>query len=101
MSASENYQRVEAALAAEGAKRGLRHAMGVAPFRAVYDTLLPEQKETLRGISGDAFEELMRDGSVISIAYAYTPTRWRPSPPGRRAGGTRSAGTSTPALTLD
>lgn len=73
MSASENHRRVEAALAAEGAKRGLRHAMGVAPFRAVHDTLLPEQKETLHGISGEAFEGLMRDGSVISFAYAYYP----------------------------
>ncbi len=71
MSASENYMRVEAALTEEGARRGLRHAMGVAPFKAVHDTLLSAQKETLKGISENGFEELMRDGSVISIAYAY------------------------------
>jgi hypothetical protein len=73
MSASENYRRVQAVLVVEGAMRGLRHAMGVATFRAVHDALLPAQKETLHGISGDAFERLMRDGSVISIAYAYYP----------------------------
>jgi epoxyqueuosine reductase QueG len=71
MSASENYRRVESALAAEGAKLGLRHALGVAPFKAVHDALLSAQKETLRGISGDAFEGLLHDGSIISIAYAY------------------------------
>ncbi|MCX6649439.1 MAG: hypothetical protein NTV61_08665 [Candidatus Bathyarchaeota archaeon] len=73
MSASENLRRVEATLTAEGGKRGLKHAMGVAPFKAVHDTLLPTQKQTLEGISDGAFENLMREGSVISIAYAYKP----------------------------
>ncbi len=69
--AEENYRHIEATLKAEGAKRGLRWAFGVAQFKAVYDTLLPTQKETLRSLSGEAFDELMRVGSYISIAYAY------------------------------
>lgn len=73
MSASENLRRVEATLAAEGGKRGLRHAMGVAPFNTAYDTLLPAQKETLTGVSDGSFQNLMREGSIISIAYAYKP----------------------------
>jgi epoxyqueuosine reductase len=73
MSSEENYRRAEAVLAAEGARKGLKHALGVAPFKAVYDTLLPTQKETLRGISGGNLDRLMVDGSVISIAFAYWP----------------------------
>ncbi len=73
MSAGENYRHVEAALAAEGAKRGLRHAMGVAAFKAVHDSLLPVQKGTLRDVSGGTYERLMSGGSVISIAFAYSP----------------------------
>jgi len=73
MSAEENYRLAEATLATEGARRGLRHAMGVAPFKAVHDTLLPAQKTTLEGISDGALQNLMREGSVISIAYAYKP----------------------------
>jgi len=71
MSTSENLQRAEAVLATEGMKRGLRHAMGVASFKTVYNALMSTQKNTLRDISGDAFEELMHDGSIIGIAYAY------------------------------
>ena len=73
MGASENYQRVDTTLSAEGAKRGLNHAMGVAPFKVIHDTLLPAQKETLLGIADGSFDRLMQDGSVISIAYAYKP----------------------------
>jgi epoxyqueuosine reductase QueG len=73
MSAEGNYHRVEAVLAAEGARRGLKHVMGVAPFKAVYDTLLPAQKTTLEGISGENLCNLIAGGSVISIAYAYWP----------------------------
>jgi epoxyqueuosine reductase QueG len=73
MSAEENYCRVEAVLAAEGARRGLKHAMGIARFKAVHDSLLPAQKETLKGISRGGFTSLMTEGSVISIAYAYKP----------------------------
>jgi epoxyqueuosine reductase QueG len=73
MSASENLRRIEATLATESDKRGLRHAMGVSPFKAVHDKLLPAQKETLLGIVDGSFDRLMHDGSVISIAYAYKP----------------------------
>jgi epoxyqueuosine reductase QueG len=73
MSAEENHRRVEAVLSAEGRRRGLNHAMGVAPFKAVHDTLLPTQKTTLAGVSDGSFTRLMRGGSVISIAYAYRP----------------------------
>jgi epoxyqueuosine reductase QueG len=73
ISATENFRRAEAVLAAEGAHRGLKHAVGAAPFKAVHDTLLPTQKQTLEGICGEAFNRLMEEGSVISIAFAYKP----------------------------
>jgi len=73
MSATENLHRVEAILAAEGKRRGLKWAMGVAPFDAVYGTLLPVQKMRLSEIASGSIEHMMRDGSVISIAYAYPP----------------------------
>jgi len=73
MSAVDNFRRVEAVIAAEGAHRGLRHAMGVAPFKAVHDALLPAQKETLKKICVNEYAPLMEKGAVISIAYAYKP----------------------------
>lgn len=51
----------------------MKHAIGATPFKAVHDTLLPAQKETIAGISNGAFQSLMQVGSVISIAYAYKP----------------------------
>lgn len=73
MSAEENFRRVETTLAAEGGNRGLKHAMGVTSFKAVYSTLLSAQKETVAGLSDGAFKSLMQVGSVISIVYAYKP----------------------------
>ena len=69
--ASENLHRVEALLSAEGKRRGLKHAVGVAPFEAVHGTLMPVQKTRLGEIADGEFSRLLRDGSVISIAYAY------------------------------
>jgi epoxyqueuosine reductase len=73
MSASENFHRVEAILAAEGKRRGLKWAIGVAPFDAVFGTLLPMQKTRLSEITSDSLNRMMKEGSVISIAYAYPP----------------------------
>jgi len=71
MSASDNYRKAEVILAAEGMRRGLKYTMGVAPFKAVHDALLPTQKQALKGICGERFDALMWEGSVISIAFAY------------------------------
>ncbi len=73
MSASENFHRVEAILVAEEKRRGLKWAIGVAPFDAVYGTLLPVQKTRLSEIASDSLNRMMKEGSVISIAYAYPP----------------------------
>ena len=71
MGAEENFMRVESLLTSEGKRRGLKSVMGVASFAAVYETLMPVQKEELIEISGEVFDCLMKEGSVISIAYAY------------------------------
>jgi epoxyqueuosine reductase QueG len=73
MSARDNFHRVEAILAAEGTRRGLKWAIGVAPFSAVFGTLLPVQKTRLSEIAIVSLEHMMGEGSVISLAYAYPP----------------------------
>ncbi len=69
--ASENFRRVETLLSAEGRRRGLKHAVGVAPFEAVHGALMPVQKTRLGEIADGAFERMLAGGSVVSIAYAY------------------------------
>lgn len=69
--AGENLRRVEALLSAEGKRRGLKHAVGVASFEAVHGTLMPVQKTRLWEIADGIFDRLLSEGSVISIAYAY------------------------------
>ncbi len=55
----------------EASRRGLRGVLGIAAFDSVYSTLLPIQKELLKGLCGDKFDGLMGNGSFICIAYAY------------------------------
>ncbi|MGD0802595.1 MAG: hypothetical protein ABSA11_00785 [Candidatus Bathyarchaeia archaeon] len=73
MIADENFHRIEAILAAEGNRGGLKWAMGVAPFDVVFNILLPIQKSRLGEITCSSLEHMMREGSVISLAYAYPP----------------------------
>ena len=71
MVAEGNLGWVRALLRDEAGRRGLREVMGVAPFSSVYGALMPVQQARLREFSGDGFDELIRDGSVVSIAFAY------------------------------
>lgn len=70
--AAENYKRIRELFEREARKHNLRGVMGVASFEAVNSSLLPVQKTRLRELSGDAYDRLLKGGSVISIAYAYT-----------------------------
>jgi epoxyqueuosine reductase QueG len=71
MGAGGNFERVRALLGEEACRHGLREVMGVASFSSVYRALMPVQQARLREFSGDGFDELIRDGSVVSIAFAY------------------------------
>ena len=71
MVSEENFGNTRALLRKEAGRRGLKDAMGVASFESAYKALMPVQQKKLRELSGDGFEELLRDGSIISIAFAY------------------------------
>ena len=71
MVAEGNLGWVRALLRDEAGRRGLREVMGVAPFSSVYGALMPVQQARLREFSGDGFDGMIRDGSVVSIAFAY------------------------------
>jgi epoxyqueuosine reductase QueG len=66
-----NLGLVRTLLEKEAGRHGLREALGVALFPSVYGALMPVQQERLRKYSGDSFDELIRNGSVVSIAFAY------------------------------
>jgi len=55
----------------EASARGLKGVLGIAPFRGVYEALLPVQQRLLEEASGERLAPLMERGSFISIAYAY------------------------------
>lgn len=55
----------------ESARHGLKGVMGVAAFGSVFRVLLPVQRSRLEEICSGGLPNLMRGGSVISIAYAY------------------------------
>jgi epoxyqueuosine reductase QueG len=71
MGVEENFERVRALLGEEAGRHGLKEAMGVAPFSSVYKALIPVQRVRLRKFSGDSFDELLKNGSIVSIAFAY------------------------------
>jgi epoxyqueuosine reductase QueG len=71
MGAEENFERVRTLLGDEAGRYGLKEVTGVAAFSSVYKALMPVQQGRLGKLSGDDFEELLRNGSVISIAFAY------------------------------
>ncbi|MDF1539025.1 MAG: hypothetical protein P1Q69_08985 [Candidatus Thorarchaeota archaeon] len=45
--------------------------IGIASFKSVYDTLMPVQKEKMRSIVAERFEELYESGSIICLAVSY------------------------------
>jgi epoxyqueuosine reductase QueG len=71
MASHDNLRRLREFLSAEAASRGLDWALGVSPFRGMYEALLPVQQRLLAELSGEDFNRLMEDGSIISIAYAF------------------------------
>jgi epoxyqueuosine reductase QueG len=71
MDVDGNSERVRVLLMEEAGRHNLEEVMGVAPFASVYKALMPVQQGRLRELSGDGFDELLRDGSIISIAFAY------------------------------
>ena len=71
MKDTSNIETVRNHLEAEASRHGLRHVLGVAPFRGVHDGLLPVQRAKLRDVTGERFDSFMEGGSFISIAFAY------------------------------
>jgi len=71
MGVKENFERVRALLGYEAGRNGLKEVMGVTSFSSVYKALMPVQQSKLSKLSGEDFDELLRNGSVISIAFAY------------------------------
>lgn len=55
----------------ETEERKLRGILGITSFNKVHSGLLDVQKDVLKGIVGDRFDELMEKGSIISFAYVY------------------------------
>jgi hypothetical protein len=74
MGVEENFERVRALLGEEVGRYGLKEVMGVASFSSVYKALMPVQRVRLRKFSGDSFDELLKNGSIVSIAFASRST---------------------------
>ncbi|UCH57104.1 MAG: epoxyqueuosine reductase [Candidatus Bathyarchaeota archaeon] len=55
----------------EASARGLKGVLGIAPFRGVYEALLPIQQRLLGELAGERLDRLMEEGSVICLAYAF------------------------------
>ncbi len=45
--------------------------IGFTSFKTIFDDLMPIQQEKLRAITGDQFNSLLHEGSMISIGIAY------------------------------
>jgi epoxyqueuosine reductase QueG len=66
-----NLQLVREVFKEESAQLGLKGVMGVSDFDVVLSGLMPVQQRRLEELCGGEIRSLKRDGSVISIAYAY------------------------------
>lgn len=71
MDSQGNFQSIRKVFAEESSKHGLKGVLGVAAFGTVFGALLPVQRRRLEELCGGDLYDLMRCGSVISIAYAY------------------------------
>jgi len=69
--AVENLRKLRALHHLEAQRLGLKEAQGVASFKKLQSSLLAVQKNRLTELSGDEYDNLLHNGSVISIAYAY------------------------------
>ena len=66
-----NLQYIRTVFAEESSRHVLKGVLGVAPFGSVFRALMPVQRRRLEELCGGDLQDLMRWGSVISIAYAY------------------------------
>jgi epoxyqueuosine reductase QueG len=69
--ASENLRILRALHRSEAQRLGLKEVQGVASFKKLQSSLLPVQMKRLTELSGNDYDNLLLNGSVISIAYAY------------------------------
>jgi epoxyqueuosine reductase QueG len=66
-----NFLEVKELFEKEASARGLKGVLRIAPFREVYEILLPVQQRLLEEAAAERLAPLMEAGSIISIAYAY------------------------------
>ena len=66
-----NLQLINEIFQRESSKQELKGIIGVAPFDSVYRSLMPIQQNNLKELCTKNFENLMEQGSIICLAYAY------------------------------
>ncbi len=71
MSAEENTQRLRELFAHQASRFNLRGILGVTDYKAVYESLMPVQKERLTEIVGEQHGDLLDHGFFVSIAFVY------------------------------
>lgn len=71
MEGKRNLENICEVFDGEASRLELRGVLGITGIESVYNSLLPVQQELLKGICGERFKVLLRNGSVVSIAYAY------------------------------
>jgi len=69
--ATENLRILRTLHHMEAQRLGLKEVQGVASFKKLQSSLLPVQKKRLTELSGDDYDNLLLNGSAISIAYSY------------------------------
>jgi len=67
----QNFQRVKDFFLQKLAEIGYDGVIGVAEFQRIYDELMPIQKNKLKEICGEQFQDFMKHGSIICIGIAY------------------------------
>jgi len=71
MSASENTQKLRELFTVTSKQFSLRGILGVTRYEPVYNALMQVQKEHLKMITGIRQTEFMKNGFIVSFAYAY------------------------------
>jgi hypothetical protein len=67
----KNFRKVKSFFDEKLAQIGYEGVIGSADFRKVYDELMPIQRNKLKDICGEKFQNLMEIGSIICIGIAY------------------------------
>jgi hypothetical protein len=71
MEGIQNFQSVKSFFRQELAAIGYDGVIGVAEFNRVYDDLMPVQRDRLKDICNDHFQDLRKNGSIVCIGIAY------------------------------